>query len=142
MVDLSTIFHISIFYLYFIIWFNSFDFIAPTCIKFIKFLFKKLNLVVWYHTTTILKGDLNYYLIRKLINNPEKVYNNSININLSQQIEYISISFIISSLMTLKKKKIYHISLYLSITFSFSYLNIYIYIYIIMLIRNYNFNKI
>ena len=137
MVDLSTIFHISIFYLYFIIWFNSFDFIAPNCKKFIKFLFKKLNLVVWYHTTTILKGDLNYYLIRKLINNPEKVYNNSININLSQQIEYISISFIISSLMTLKKKKKNLSSFLKSIKHIFFF-----FFYILMLIRNYNFNRI
>ena len=131
MVDLSTIFHISIFYLYFIIWFNSFDFIAPNCIKFIKFLFKKLNLVVWYHTTTILKGDLNYYLIRKLINNPEKVYNNSININLSQQIEYISISFIISSLMTLKKKKnLSYFLISINHVFFLFFFSLYIYIYI------------
>ena len=106
MVNLSTIFHISIFYLYFIIWFNSFDFIAPNCRKFTKFLFKKLNLVVWYHTTTILKGDLNYHLIREFLDNPNKLYNNFININVSQKSKYISINLIISMLITFFFKKI------------------------------------
>ena len=106
---------------FFLIWFNYFNFIAPNCRKFIKFLLKKLNLVFWYHTTTILKGDLNYHLIRKFLDNFNKLYNNSININLSQKSEYISNNFIISKLMTVKKKKkICHISLCLSVTFSFS----------------------
>ena len=136
MVDLSTIFHINIFFLYFLIWFNYF--IALNWRKFIKFLLKKLNLVVWCHTTTILKGDLNYHLIREFLDNPNNVYNNSININLSQKTEYISINLMISMLMTFKKK-IYHISLYLSITFSFYS---FFHFFILTLIRNYNFNRI
>ena len=60
----------------------------------------------------ILKGDLNYHLIREFLDNPRefldnpsKLYNNSININLFQKMEYISINLIISKLMTLKKRK-------------------------------------
>ena len=87
----------------------------------------------------ILKGDLNYHLIREFLDNPRefldnpsKLYNNSININLFQKKEYISINLIISKLMTLKKEKekFYHISLYLSITFSFYSFFLFLFLYI------------
>ena len=99
-------FFILAFFIYiFLIRFNSFNFMAPNCKKFIKFLFFKLNLVVWCHTTTILKGNLNYHL-REFLDNPNKLYNNSININLSQKMKYISINLIISMFMTFFFKKI------------------------------------
>ena len=138
----SSQFSICIFYLYFLIWFNSFDFIAPNCRKFIKFIFKKLNLVVWCHTTTILKGDLNCHLIREFLDNPNKLYNNSININLSQQTEYISINLIISTLITFKKKKKKAIIFPYIYQSHFLSLLFFIFFFILMLIRNYNFNKI
>ena len=78
----------------------------------------------------ILKGDLNYHLIREFLDNPNKLYNNSININLFQKMEYIPINLIISKLMTFKKKKksiifpyIYQ-SHFLSILFFIFYINV------------------
>ena len=51
----------------------------------------------------ILKGDLNNHIIREFLDNLNKLYNNSININLTPKREYISINLIIFTLMTLKK---------------------------------------
>ena len=117
------------FLLYFLIWFNSFGFIAPNCRKFIKFILKNLNLVVWCHTTTLLKGDLNYHLIRGFLDNSNKLYNNSININLSQKAEYIFINLIFLS-TTFKKKIISYFLISINHVFFLFFFSLYIYIYI------------